>query len=64
MFPDNRFGMGILSAANGTHWSKLYSIQYTSWIFQMATHANGIDVQSKNITEFNGTRACWTHVEH
>ena len=29
-----------------------------------ATHANWIDGQSKYISEANGTRACWTYVEH
>ena len=30
----------------------------------MATHANGIDGQSKYISVSNGTGACWTHAEH
>ena len=30
----------------------------------MATHANGINGQSQYISKCNGTRVCWTHVEH
>ena len=31
---------------------------------QMATHANVLGGQSEYISKSNGTRACWTHMEH
>ena len=55
--------MGMLSAPNGTLEAKTTQHLVQFWIPQTATHAYGIDGQSKYISKSNGTRACWTHVE-